>query len=530
MEKVIEKSDNKFLSMKKCVSTLQKSIELYKSIYKTLLVAPADLFLNHNIKNLECDHLLEETSKYIRSEKMLDINHILYSHSTTNTTAEVLLTCHDNKFVQLWSLHNQIMEDVELVSHFNTSDLKALQQFNFSKKNYESEALSSFFLQYLPDSTELVIEVGCGKSYMTNRLLESRSSLKYLGIDREFLDKKMGKKDNPRIMLLKQEVSSKQHSFVVNEAKIFSNSNLDIKSKNDFALIGLHSCGDLTSEAIKLFTKSEDIKSLGVVGCCLHLLTEQISSSARNSYLFKNYYDSLGNSTKGRFLDETIILEIDKKNETDDKTTFPLSATLKDEFEKNGLFFGRTIRKLSMLNYPDEEKEFTINTIFFKKAFIRAIYQRFLEIYIPSLSSWYGYGEIEIEFSSKKKEFDLELIFKDFMVWIAKAFIRVKSLGSKILEIDKLSQVSLVFEDMLNNQSAVIHDFVIEQSKYLELLTAFFLVRFKFSRIIEYIVAMDRILYLFEECSQLEVRLFQIFDYHKSKRNLLIFAQNPKLC
>lgn len=41
-----------------------------------------------------------------------------------------------------------------------------------------------------------------------------------------------------------------------------------------FCLVGLHTCGDLGSTALRLFTDVPNAKALCIVGCCYHHITE----------------------------------------------------------------------------------------------------------------------------------------------------------------------------------------------------------------------------------------------------------------
>lgn len=42
----------------------------------------------------------------------------------------------------------------------------------------------------------------------------------------------------------------------------------------DSMIVGLHTCGDLCSNLLRLFCSSDMIKSMCCVGCCYHHITE----------------------------------------------------------------------------------------------------------------------------------------------------------------------------------------------------------------------------------------------------------------
>ena len=56
-------------------------------------------------------------------------------------------------------------------------------------------------------------------------------------------------------------------------------------------MIGLHCCGDLTPSMLRIFSNSEEVRGLVVVGCCYnHLSHPQRSYGKRNI----NFYDADG--------------------------------------------------------------------------------------------------------------------------------------------------------------------------------------------------------------------------------------------
>ncbi len=49
----------------------------------------------------------------------------------------------------------------------------------------------------------------------------------------------------------------------------------EFKSEQPFCLVGLHTCGDLCSTALRLFAGNPRARALSVVGCCYHHITEK---------------------------------------------------------------------------------------------------------------------------------------------------------------------------------------------------------------------------------------------------------------
>ena len=54
-----------------------------------------------------------------------------------------------------------------------------------------------------------------------------------------------------------------------------------LKSSSPTILVGLHTCGDLASTALRLFTATDALRAVCVVGCCYNHITESSSSTQR---------------------------------------------------------------------------------------------------------------------------------------------------------------------------------------------------------------------------------------------------------
>ncbi|NXN38744.1 MET25 protein, partial [Rhinoptilus africanus] len=51
----------------------------------------------------------------------------------------------------------------------------------------------------------------------------------------------------------------------------------------DCMMVGLHTCGDLAANTLRIFTAKPEIKAVCSVGCCYHLLSEQFENQEGNS-------------------------------------------------------------------------------------------------------------------------------------------------------------------------------------------------------------------------------------------------------
>lgn len=80
-----------------------------------------------------------------------------------------------------------------------------------------------------------------------------------------------------------------------------------VNTKDEFALVGLHTCGLLATTCLKLFTESKNcLKLLVNVGCCYHLIEEE--------FLVDSFWNDVENALN--------------KNES---YGFPMSKCLKDK-------------------------------------------------------------------------------------------------------------------------------------------------------------------------------------------------------
>ncbi|NXQ99687.1 MET25 protein, partial [Sagittarius serpentarius] len=58
-----------------------------------------------------------------------------------------------------------------------------------------------------------------------------------------------------------------------------------ITDLEDCMMVGLHTCGDLAANTLRIFTAKPEIKAVCSVGCCYHLLSEQFENQEGNSEL-----------------------------------------------------------------------------------------------------------------------------------------------------------------------------------------------------------------------------------------------------
>lgn len=48
-------------------------------------------------------------------------------------------------------------------------------------------------------------------------------------------------------------------------------------------MVGLHTCGDLAPNTLRIFTSNSEIKGVCSVGCCYHLLSEEFENPQKGT-------------------------------------------------------------------------------------------------------------------------------------------------------------------------------------------------------------------------------------------------------
>lgn len=54
-------------------------------------------------------------------------------------------------------------------------------------------------------------------------------------------------------------------------------------------MVGLHTCGDLAPNTLRIFTSNSEIKGVCSVGCCYHLLSEEFENPHKGTKFSISY-------------------------------------------------------------------------------------------------------------------------------------------------------------------------------------------------------------------------------------------------
>jgi hypothetical protein len=212
--------------------------------------------------------------------------------------------------------------------------------------------------------------------------------------------------------------------------------------------------------------------------------------------VFKRYYTNIGYDSKGSFLEQTLLFEYNEH-----EIGYPLSKYMLDKY--NEMFLSRTARNAAMQTKNVKE---SITSLSYKKLLYRALLQVFFERYITELSMVYGYAKVDVESGDT------------FKIYLLKALhdIEIKCNDNNTIK-QKVNAVITNIDNILN-------EFMPMYMKYDKYLWTISFIHMRFSKPVEYIIALDRVLFLFENGVK-EVKLVKLFNDMLSTRNILIYAR-----
>ncbi|RXN00138.1 Methyltransferase-like protein 25 [Acipenser ruthenus] len=152
-----------------------------------------------------------------------------------------------------------------------------------------------------------VIDLGSGKGYLCS-FLSMEYSLKVYGIDSSSTNTHGANERNRKLKryskayqrtrepMIQETVSEIQedHSSM-NEAGL-------TPSEKDSVMVGLHTCGDLASSTLRIFTAKPELKAVCSVGCCYHLLSEEFDCPRQEILSCDVVWSEIQICNKGQYL------------------------------------------------------------------------------------------------------------------------------------------------------------------------------------------------------------------------------------
>ena len=484
-------------------SLLDQFFVLFNEIKEIFSINLNDAFKSYNYDKMIHNKFLQDT-ELILSCYNNDINTILalksFKENENNLfvkyTLEYEKILENNLIINKEEKNNEIYE-----GHFSQNKTKA-KIFKY-KKEHEIKRLSEFINSTLNDS-EILFEFGCGKSYLTEALLSTdNKNLIYIGVDMnknliEKAQKNFEKYKNVYLMNTFIDFNNFGDFYDKNIKNILITTN---KLNKNIFFFGLHNCGNLTSNTLKIFLQNSYFKSIAIIGCCLNLLNEYIDPETKASKEFIDFYSNIGYDKNNKFLDNSLIYDL---NNNENNIGYPLSDYIRKKYKN--IFFGKDIRNAAMLNNIENAPFDSMST---EKNFYRALLQKFLEENLEEYKNIYGLG---------KNKYTEKCSFEKY----------VKEFLKNLLKIEKNEKILKKIENLMDNGGDKMEKFY-EENKFLYMKHyALNLIRIKFAKIVEYIIALDRIIFLMEKGIN-NVKLIRIFNNHISPRNLLIYASKNSI-
>lgn len=641
---------------------------------KPIIFLYNEIFYDENLNKLEGNELLIDAIE-VMDFYDYELDKCLNNNKEYIETIKEKKDKKNNLFIEL-TQDFESLTNIDRIEQFylnyNNKNNNNNKETNFSqsynqKKNYETDMLVDYFTQ-LFSYTKInnIIEVGCGKLYQTEKLLNKYKQLRYYGIDKKeelmikindikevskeiynnninkinshnnmcnsdiissvsidsykdinekvshdiinnlklndinfnkLLEEKLLKKGYKirQIRKMKQSLGLEdlnnfdlfnrifvinsyitldnfyqliKENVLVNDHINKDNTNCDTDDiDNNCILFGLHSCGDLTSNTIRIFVKSNNklekennkkdsdlnirFKYLAIVGCCLNLLTEKIKETdfIKDSNANKQLND-LDFDIKGNYLDETIKYNSSNKNLT---TGYPLSSYLNDTNLKYSVFLSRLCRLSAMNSIIGDIKidnnimKSSSNVFYKEKLFLST-----LEGFISNFSCFkhvcrfkgllYSFSNTITCDPNDNGNCDNSLL-KEFIAYFNSIYDNITSnIENSSMKFDLIKDrfKDFDFNEFLKEFKLIITEINRNNNnkdanncKYIKLilnmlskekqLYAAYLIKLKFSRIIEYIIAFDRVLFLLE--NNAKVKISKVFDPKRSLRNLILYAE-----
>jgi hypothetical protein len=472
-------------------------IHIYQQLQHIFLISLNDIFLSQNIDWLKDDKLICDSTQILKEYE--------YNFHKIMTELKSFKEGDHNLFFKISNDINEILDN-KVIQNYNINEEKTNDKVkvNFKKKkNHEVDKLSKFIKEIIQgEEVNNLLEMGCGKSYMTDHIMNNDKTL-YIGIDmkEDLVEKtnKMFNQDNCHIIYANVTAQNFQQIYDERIKDLIKSKGND---ENNIFLFGLHSCGNLTSDTLKLYVKYPCFSHVAIVGCCLNLLKEYISKEAQETKIFKEYIKGVGYDSKGSFLEQTLFYDYNEGN-----VGYPLSKYILTNHPT--CFLSRTVRNSAMQSISEH---YDIKSLFFKKIYYRSVLQSFFEHFIPDLKMFYGIGKIELKENDSFYEY-----FLCAMKNIIKTF---RGRNDKSMQ----EKLEIVTNELTKEK---INGFAEGLLQFENILWSTYLLRLRFAKVVEYLIAFDRVVYLKENGTK-NVKIIKIFDENLSVRNILIYSKKSE--
>ena len=370
------------------------------------------------------------------------------------------------------------------------------------KKKYEIQLLGNQIIDIAnEDKLSTVVDVGCGKGYLTEYLVLN-SQLRAIGIEgnEEFTTKmEIRVNDISQKRNKGQEIAKAESYTAFLTAQTSAEEFQKIAKLTDekVVLTGLHPCGDLTPTLMRFFKSLNQITHLCMVGCCYHKLTENTHS------LMTKYQEN----------NEEIVKESDNYG-------FPMSKYLITGEKRIKFHMSQSY----VASNPHPESKTRENWLYAMKMHsYRAALELFIHEHLPNHKEVHYTGGIREKYS------------KSFSTYLLRALHNVGNHAKTFSFNDPNYKDELIpwIEEFLKHENKTEDELkqYIEQwfknlGSFDEIIfrcIPFIMLQARISQLLEAFVWCDRVLFLKEFCSSVSCR--RLFHPYISPRGICIIAK-----
>lgn len=160
---------------------------------------------------------------------------------------------------------------------------------------HEIQNLSHLIGTLIPKNDTIIVDFGSGLGYLSE-ILSEKFNFTILGLEGDANKVESAQKRLQNASDINQKSITYNQHFITEESKNFIEAQINSSGAKDAAIVGLHSCADLTITAIKLFHQIETVQKLIIMSCCYH---RQLKNETKNER-FKNL--PLSNTFKAALL------------------------------------------------------------------------------------------------------------------------------------------------------------------------------------------------------------------------------------
>ncbi|CAL8110209.1 unnamed protein product [Orchesella dallaii] len=275
----------------------------------------------------------------------------------------------------------------------------------------------------------------------------------------------------------------------------FAEGDADDGTSVKYGIVGLHTCGNLGANILKLFLHNENANFICVVPCCYNLVREDENLFPESIYYGSKFGNGVGGlGTTGPWPDGSI--------------GFPLSTVLKEYDSGKSYALGRNARMLSAYSLPrmvESESGLDMPSVINYRGMLQVLLNR--HGLLSSSSDVGANNDSEFRVGRMTKPCSS---FREYVEFALKKLER---------EVPDTSLTDGSIEDVESTYAT--NDLLDKFHKY-------YLLRAVFASVVEDLILLDRMVYLLEQESIADAHLVQLFNPALSPRSHAIVAVKKK--